>query len=106
MPGPMGPGMMLTPGAMGPGMMTPGAVGPGMMTPGPMGPGMMGDVNLMVATMLLANDRIDAALAQAALSRVERPEISQFAEDDRPGTHRGERPSCKRGGSACTRVRR
>ena len=27
-PWPMGPGMMLTPGAMGPGMMTPGAMGP------------------------------------------------------------------------------
>ena len=70
-PWPIGPGMMQTPGAMGPGMMTPGA----------MGPGMMGDVNLMVATMLLANDRIDEALSQAALSRVERPEIKQFAQD-------------------------
>lgn len=71
MPGPMGPGMMLTPGVM----------GPGMMTPGPLGPGMMGDANLMVATMLLANDRIDAALAQAAGSRVERPETRQIAEE-------------------------
>lgn len=51
-PWPIGPGMMQTPGAMGPGMMTPGA----------MGPGMMDDANLMVATMLLANDRIDEAL--------------------------------------------
>ena len=70
-PGPMGPGMTQTPGAMGPGMMTPGAPGPGM----------MGDVDLMVATMLIANDRIDEALAQVALSRVERPEIKQFAQD-------------------------
>jgi uncharacterized protein (DUF305 family) len=42
---------------------------------------MMGDVNLMVATMLLANDRIDATLAQAALTRVERAELRQFAGD-------------------------
>jgi plastocyanin len=41
---------------------------------------MMGDVNLMVATMLLANDRIDEALAQAALTRLDRPEITQFAQ--------------------------
>ncbi len=71
MTGPMGPGMMLTPGAM----------GPGMMTPGPIGPGLMGDANVMVATMLLANDRIDAALAQAALTRLDRSEITQFAQD-------------------------
>lgn len=70
----MGPDMMRTPGAMGPGMMTPGAMGPGMM-----GPGMMGDVDLMVATMLLAHDRIDAALAQAAQTRVEDPALRQLA---------------------------
>src|SRR5688572_29428403 len=53
-PWPIGPGMMLTPGARAPGMM-----GPGMMTPGTWGPAMMGDVDLMVATMLLAHDRVD-----------------------------------------------
>lgn len=71
LPDQMGPGMMLTPGAMGPGMITPGA----------MGPGMMGDTNLMVATMLLAHDRIDEALAQAALTRLDRPEVEQLAHD-------------------------
>lgn len=70
-PWPMGPGMVLTPDAMGPGMMTPGASGPGM----------MGDVDLMVATMLLAHDRVDATLAQAALTRLEDPELQQFADE-------------------------
>ena len=70
-PWPMGPDMMQTPGAMGPGMMTPGA----------MGPGMMGDVDLMVATMLLAHDRVDAALAHAALTRVEDPALRQLADE-------------------------
>ena len=75
-PGPMGPGMMLTPGARGPGMM-----GPGMMTPGAMGPAMMSDRQLMVASMLLAYDRVDASLAQAALSRVENPDLRQLADE-------------------------
>ena len=75
-PWPMGPDMMQTPGAMGPGMMTPGAMGPGMM-----GPGMMGDVDLMVATMLLAHDRVDAALAQAAQTRVEDAALRRLADD-------------------------
>jgi uncharacterized protein (DUF305 family) len=75
-PGPMDPDMMQTPGAMGPGMMTPGAMGPGMMDPG-----MMGDVDLMVATMLLAHDRVDAALAQAAQTRVADPVLRQLAAD-------------------------
>jgi hypothetical protein len=39
-------------------------MGPGMMlTPGAMGPGMMGDGELMVATMLLVHDRVDVVLA-------------------------------------------
>lgn len=85
-PWPMGPNMMQTPGAIGPDMMTPGAMGPGMMTPGTvgsgmMGPGMMGDVDLMVATMLLAHDRVDAALAQAAKTRVEDPALRQLADE-------------------------
>ncbi|MDF3041498.1 MAG: halocyanin precursor-like protein [Thermomicrobiales bacterium] len=70
-PWPMDPSMMLTPGAM----------GPGMMTPGPMGPGMMGDVELMVATMFLAHDRVDATLAQAALTRLDDPELQQLADE-------------------------
>lgn len=74
-PWPTDPGMM-TPGAMGPGMMTPGTMGPGMM-----GPGMMGDVDLMVAIMLLAHDRVDAALAQAAQSRVADAELQQLADE-------------------------
>lgn len=86
MPWPMGLDMMQTPGAMGPGMMTPGAMSPGMMTPGAMGPGMMGpgmmgDVDLMVSTMLLAHNRVDAALAQAAQTRVEDPALRQLADD-------------------------
>ena len=52
-----------------------------MMTPGAMGPGMMGDLDLMVATMLLAYDRVDAALAQAALTRVENPDLRQLADE-------------------------
>jgi uncharacterized protein (DUF305 family) len=68
-PWPMGPGMLLTPNAMGPQMMTPGA----------MGPGMMGDLDLMVATMLLAHNRVDASLAQATMNRLEDPELQQFA---------------------------
>jgi uncharacterized cupredoxin-like copper-binding protein/uncharacterized protein (DUF305 family) len=75
-PWPMGPGMMQTPGATGPGMM-----GPGMMTPGAWGPAMMSDVDLMVATMLLAHDRVDAALTQAALSRVENSDLRQLADE-------------------------
>jgi uncharacterized protein (DUF305 family) len=71
-PWPMGSGMMQTPGAMGPGMMQ---------TPSPMGPGMMEDGHLMVATMLLANDRSDEAFAQAAIPRVVRPELQQLAQD-------------------------
>jgi uncharacterized protein (DUF305 family) len=75
-PWPMGPGMMPTPGAMGPEMM-----GPGMMTPGAWGPAMMSDVNLMVATMLEAHDRVDASLAQAALTRIENPDLRQLADE-------------------------
>ena len=77
MPWPVGPDMMQTPGAMGPGMMqTPGAMGPGMV-----GPGMMGDVDPMVATMLLAYDRVDTALAQAAQTRVDDPALRQLADE-------------------------
>jgi uncharacterized protein (DUF305 family) len=64
-PWPMGPGMMPTPGAMGPEMM-----GPGMMTPGAWG-----------ATMLEAHDRVDASLAQAALTRIENPDLRQLADE-------------------------
>jgi uncharacterized cupredoxin-like copper-binding protein/uncharacterized protein (DUF305 family) len=52
-----------------------------MMTPGAMGPGMMDDVDLMVATMLLAHDRVDATLAQAALTRVENTDLRQLADE-------------------------
>jgi uncharacterized protein (DUF305 family) len=59
---------MLTPGMM----MTPGAMGPGMM---------MGDPELMTLDMLRYHAMVDTAIARVAIARAEQPEVRTLAEE-------------------------
>ena len=63
-------------------MMTPGPMWPDMITPGAMGPGMMmGDPELMALDMLRYHAAVDAAIAQVAVARAEQPELRGLAEE-------------------------
>ncbi len=55
---------------------------PAMMTPGPMGPGMMtGDPELMALDMLRHHAAVDVAISQVAVARAEQPELRALAEE-------------------------
>jgi uncharacterized protein (DUF305 family) len=55
---------------------------PDMMTPGAMGPGMMmGDPELMTLDMLRYHVMVDTTIAQVAIARAEQPEVRTLAEE-------------------------